>query len=140
MTFPEFDEFQKHLMQQVEEMRTTKGKEYANSEDRFANFKRLASELGMSPEQVLWVYLTKHLDAIRSYIRTQQTHSTEPIQGRIVDAITYLTLLAGIIFEREQQNGQQQRDKPLHSRREVLDLPKSSWDEEARPDVPRCDG
>ena len=97
MTFPEFDAFQLALLEQVKAMATSKGKEYANGEDRFGNFNLLATRLGLTREQVLWVYLVKHLDGIESFIMTRTIHSNEPIQGRIVDAITYLTILAGML-------------------------------------------
>jgi hypothetical protein len=47
-----------------------------------------------------WVYLKKHLDSIASYVKDGKIHSTEPIRGRIVDAIVYLTLIGGMIEER----------------------------------------
>jgi hypothetical protein len=101
MTFNEFDKFQEQLLKQVVEMKNTKGKEYANSESRFANFDRLSVRLNISNLAVALVYLTKHMDAIESYIARGRTYSTETIQGRIVDAITYLTLIAGMIEEKE---------------------------------------
>lgn len=81
----------------------TKGEEYANSgerrdTDQLANFKRLAAEMGITPEQVLNVYLTKHMDGIKSYIRTGKVLS-EPIEGRIDDAILYLILLKGLVID-----------------------------------------
>lgn len=104
MTFENFEEFQHTLLEECQGMGKTKGKEYANSEDRFGNFNRLAERLGISREQVLYVYMTKHLDGIESRIVTGKTFSTESTRGRIVDVITYLTLLAGM-FE-EAQSGQ----------------------------------
>lgn len=104
------------------ELTATKGEEYANNapidapasstdirnqladaQDQHANFKRLASELGMTPEQVLSVYLTKHLDATKSYLKHGRVWS-EPIEGRIDDAILYLILLKGLIIERREVN------------------------------------
>lgn len=100
MTFQEFDKFQADLLAEVVRMRDTKGKEYANSESRFANFDRLAAELGLSNIDIAWVYATKHLDSIRQAIRTKQfTGRAEPIIGRFVDFVTYLTLIAGMIQE-----------------------------------------
>jgi hypothetical protein len=99
MTFDEFDEVTRQIIAQVCRMSETKGREYARSEDRFANFDRLAKDLQLSREKVLWVYLVKHLDAITNYVKDGHTHSSEPIEGRIVDAITYLMLLAGMIRE-----------------------------------------
>lgn len=99
MTHEQFNEFQAQLLAEVVAMKDTKGKEYANSEDRFANFKRLAPQLGITPLQVAWVYTAKHLDAIASFCRTGQTQSTESFRSRIVDAITYLTLIGGMSDE-----------------------------------------
>ena|ERR1700676_4299803 len=104
MTFEEFDKYQAELLEQVVNMRNTKGKEYANSISRFANFDRLSGRLGITNIAVACVYMTKHLDSIESYIKNNQTYSTESIHGRIVDAITYLTLISGMIKEDELKN------------------------------------
>lgn len=113
MTFPEFDTFSEKLLNQVVNMKNSKGKEYANSEDRFANFDRLAERLELKNTQIGWVYLTKHLDAIESYIKCGFSHSTETIQGRIVDAICYLTLIAGMIQEQEDFQGETEQGEEL---------------------------
>lgn len=99
MTFNDFNHFQLKLIDEVLKMRDTKGKEYANSENRFANFDRLSARLGLKNIAIAWVYTTKHIDALENYIKTGQSHSTEPTRGRIVDIITYLTLIAGMIEE-----------------------------------------
>jgi hypothetical protein len=101
MTFEQFDKVCDSIIAQCLKMRDTKGKEYARSEDRFDNFNRLAQTLGISREKVLWVYCTKHLDGITSYVNNGQTYSDERIRGRIVDAITYLMLLAGMVEEND---------------------------------------
>ena len=75
----------------------TKGREYANSDDQLANFKRLGKQLGLSPEKVIMVYMTKHLDSIHSYVRNPEQDLSEPIDGRIDDAILYLILLKASI-------------------------------------------
>ncbi len=102
MTHSAFNSYQATVLEQVIKMKDTKGKEYANNDgERFANFNRLAAMLDMTNIQVAWIYLAKHLDSISSYCRTGQTFSSEPIEGRIVDAITYLTLIAGMIHEKD---------------------------------------
>jgi hypothetical protein len=83
----------------------SKGREYANdSEDSLSNFKRLGKQLGLPPEAVTLVFLTKHLDSISSYIRSLQGQgnytSSEPIEGRIDDAILYLILLKALVQTR----------------------------------------
>lgn len=103
MTFQEFDEFFASLVSEIKSISKTKGKEYANSEDRFANFNRLSSRLNLPRLHIAEVYLTKHLDAIESYISKGRTYSTETIQGRIVDAVLYLILIAGMIQEEEKR-------------------------------------
>jgi hypothetical protein len=99
MTFEQFNHYQAKLLEEVVAMKDTKGKEYAHSEDRFANFNRLASGLGLSNVQIAWVYAMKHKDSIESYIKDAKTYSGETIRGRIVDLITYLTLIGGMIEE-----------------------------------------
>lgn len=113
MTFAEFDAYTEALLTDVRLMRDTKGKEYAGPKDRFDNFNRLAQRMGLKREQVWQVYFTKHWDAIESYIRDGQTYSTEGIRGRIVDAITYLTLLAGMIHEDQQGHQTSDINSPI---------------------------
>ncbi len=84
----------------MHELTASKGVEYANSDDQLANFKRLSEKLGLTPEAVNLVYLTKHIDAIESYVKNGKSNS-EPIHGRIEDAILYLILLKSIIVEKE---------------------------------------
>ncbi|TXG97713.1 MAG: hypothetical protein E6R08_06235 [Nevskiaceae bacterium] len=103
------DRFQSLLTFQLEQLKkltATKGKEYTNNEssgaaDQHANFYRQAQELGLTPEQVLGVYLNKHLDAVKSFIKTGAVLS-EPIEGRIDDAILYLILLRGLVIDRQE--------------------------------------
>ena len=99
MTFEEFDKFQEGLLNEVVGMKDTKGREYAHSADRFANFNRLSEKLGLPNTVIGWVYCKKHIDGIESYVRDNQVYSTEGVRGRIVDAIVYLTLIAGMIEE-----------------------------------------
>jgi hypothetical protein len=103
VTFDQFNSFQDALLEEVRGMAKTKGKEYANGEDRFGNFNRLAQRLKISREHVLYVYLGKHLDGIETRLVTGQTFSAEGTRGRIVDAITYLTLLAGMLEEESRE-------------------------------------
>lgn len=89
--------------EQLLSLTNSKGAEYAHSEDQLANFKRLGAELGLHPTTVLKVYLQKHLDAITAYVRARQAGDlpieSEPIDGRIDDAILYLILLKGLIHD-----------------------------------------
>lgn len=79
----------------------TKGGEYASDADALDNFKSGAADIGINPKQILWIYMSKHLKSIKSYIRKGHALSTEPIEGRIQDARNYLFLLHCLIKEEE---------------------------------------
>lgn len=79
----------------------TKGREYTQR-DRLDNFKRIGRELGVDPKVILWVYLKKHLDSITNYIKEGKVYS-EPIEGRIMDARVYLSLLRCLIEEEKKE-------------------------------------
>jgi hypothetical protein len=89
----------------LQQLSSTKGKEYARDDsDTLANFKRLGVSLDMSPEAILFVYLAKHMDAITHYIAKRgwdrPQGESEPITGRIDDAVLYLILLKGLLRDR----------------------------------------
>lgn len=89
---------------EMEALTATKGEEYAASDDQLANFKRSAEQAGITPEQVWLIFFNKHADAIRSYVKmargTREYVPSEPIEGRIDDAILYLILLKALVQER----------------------------------------
>ncbi len=87
-------------LEKAMETRKTKGKDYSNSDDQNSNFKRLSQKLNLSPETILWVYLTKHLDSIETFIREGKVAS-EPIDSRIIDSVNYLLILHSLINEKE---------------------------------------
>ena len=72
-------------------------KEYARSTDNvFANFERIANDMHLTREMVLWIYLYKHIDGIKAYIEGHDSQR-EDVRGRITDAIVYLKILWGMI-------------------------------------------
>jgi len=108
MTNDRFNEIARGFFSFLEHVSATKGKEYANGEDRLGNFKREALKLDVMPETVCHIYLAKHLDSIDHFVKNVQTTGvpppilSEPIHGRIGDAIVYLMLLDALIVEREE--------------------------------------
>lgn len=82
-------------------MRDVKGKEYAHSEECFANFNRAAERLKLDRLKVAMVYRDKHIDSIASFIADRKTYSGEHIRGRYIDAINYLTFELGMIEEEQ---------------------------------------
>lgn len=95
------------LHERLCDLTATKGEEYrgVGEESQFGNFERHAKRLGMTREQILSVYLGKHMDAIDTFIKDHAAgvdrSYSEPITGRIDDAILYLTLLRGMVSENE---------------------------------------
>jgi len=84
-----------------------KGAEYSRGEeDVNSNFKRVAEAIGSDPVSVAYVYFLKHIDSITNYVKTRQTPSGEPIEGRIHDAINYLAILGSLIEEQRLQSGE----------------------------------
>lgn len=83
-------------------MRDNGQKEYARkSDDVHANFKRISAYTGVPPAKVLMTYLMKHIDGINAHIDGHRSQR-EAVEGRIVDAITYLFLLSGLITAEEE--------------------------------------
>ena len=71
-------------------------KEYADdTRNVFANFSRIANRLDLSQEEVLLVYLFKHIDGITSHVKGHESQR-EDVRGRITDAIVYLCILWGM--------------------------------------------
>ena len=84
-------------IQQILKTRDDGQKEYARDIDNvFANFERVGKYVGVSKEQVLMVYLLKHVDGIMAYINGHKSQR-EDVTGRITDAIVYLLLLRGMV-------------------------------------------
>jgi hypothetical protein len=101
-----FRETINELHKRLIDLTVTKGEEYKRREDsQFANFDRCAAELGLTREQVLMVYLNKHLNSIVVYTKDSAAGGNkayaEPIVGRIDDSILYLLILRGMVEDRE---------------------------------------
>ena len=84
-------------------MRAACQKEDARKESNaFANFERVGKNLDISREEVLLVYLLKHIDGICSFVKGHKSQR-EDVRGRLTDAIVYLCLLWGMINEEEER-------------------------------------
>ncbi len=102
MTHKQREEIITSVLQEAEKLREVKGNDYSGTEDCNSNFKRLGKKLNLTPETILWVYLTKHLDSIETFIREGKVAS-EPIDSRIIDSINYLLILQSLINESRQK-------------------------------------
>lgn len=103
----EFDEVVNSTIEDIQKLLTVKGGEYAGSEDRLGNFKRGAELTGVSPLQVLFIYLSKHYDAFATFVRDEASGTERPrsesITGRLDDIINYCILAKGLVRESEQE-------------------------------------
>lgn len=80
-----------------QEVRKAGQREYAHDEDNaLANFERVAAALNLTREQVLMVYLLKHLDGIAAWVKGHRSQR-EDVRGRIKDARMYLALLRAMV-------------------------------------------
>jgi hypothetical protein len=108
MTRTQFRKYRRLLRKEADEISKTKGRDYAGVSDVNANFKAAAANIGLSKYQIWFVYFDKHLSAIRNGIRFNPRNpevASEPLRGRIIDAINYLQLL-GAMLEEDQQTTQ----------------------------------
>lgn len=103
MNTKELDMLVNQTFADIKRLLVVKGGEYANAEDRLANFKRGAGLTGCTPLQVLFIYMSKHYDAVASFAQTsakgEARPSSEPIEGRLDDLINYCLLAKGLIAE-----------------------------------------
>lgn len=88
-----------------------KGGEYSGYDDRLANFKRSALDAGTTPLQALLIFMGKHYDAVKTYIRDDAAGNirpaSEPIDGRVHDLINYLLLFKAMLVEDRERVGQE---------------------------------
>lgn len=107
MNTKELDMLVNQTFADIKRLLVVKGGEYANAEDRLANFKRGAGLTGCTPLQVLFIYMSKHYDAVASFAQTsakgEARPSSEPIEGRLDGLINYCLLAKGLIREQAAQ-------------------------------------
>jgi len=96
----QYDVFKKlggDFLARMQDLLDKKGADYTcGDEDRLANFKRLAERTGVTPMQVWWVFVQKHLAAIENYVKSGKVES-EPIHGRLQDVANYCLLASALI-------------------------------------------
>lgn len=93
-----------NIFADVDNLLLTKGKAYSSLNDSLANFYRNAERLGLTPFQIWAVYFNKHIDSINNAIQYNPSNpvdSSEGLEGRIRDAITYLTILECLLIEQK---------------------------------------
>lgn len=92
-------------IKQIKDLAKLKGGEYSGDDDRLANFRRNAADIGLTMEQIWRIYAGKHWGAITQFVKDLGTGKTrkrmEPLSGRADDLIVYLILFKAMLEERE---------------------------------------
>ena len=96
-TKADIKDLMERIFKELQETREAGQKEYAHDEENaFANFERTANDLGLSREQVLWVFFNKHRDGVTAWIKGHRSQR-EDVRGRIKDMMVYLVLMWGMV-------------------------------------------
>jgi|TARA_R100001530_G_scaffold76487_1_gene53710 hypothetical protein len=90
------------IFKTIQKTRDAGQKEYArNHNNAFANFEKISDNLDIPREEVLLVYLLKHIDGICSHVKGNISQR-EDVRGRITDVIVYLCLLWGMVNQNKE--------------------------------------
>ena len=105
MTNDEFEVLFADTVVELGNLLHVKGGEYSDNTDRLSNFHRGAALTSIQPLTVLFVYMSKHYDAVATYIRDQETGfervRSEPIEGRLYDLMNYCLFALAIIQDEQ---------------------------------------
>jgi hypothetical protein len=98
----EFDDLLEETITEIRATLFNKGSEYATF-DRLDGFKSSAAFNGITVEQALWFFVTKHIIALRDFIRKDSHGDTPPYnqwKEKTGDIINYMILLRAILKDR----------------------------------------
>lgn len=103
----QYDALMDKLTEEMKKLASVKGGEYSGDNDRLANFRRNAANLGVPMELIWAVYAAKHWDAIMQYVQDLVSGKTRPrnetIGGRAHDLLVYLTLFCAMLEEQDNE-------------------------------------
>jgi len=103
MTHEEYEAVAGGLISHAQEIEDAKRPSYTlGSEDVLANFKRVGERTGLTPGQVLSVYLLKHVDSITAALCRPDLPQAEAVKGRFADGLNYLKLGFALWSEEEE--------------------------------------
>ena len=102
MTHDEMSDFiQNDLIPKVIKTRDQAQKEYAEADNVFANFENVARFIGGDRDEAIMTYLIKHIQGLGSYTCKGVVAQREGVEGRIIDSIVYLFLLAASLEDKQ---------------------------------------
>ena len=102
------DEFEALLdgwLQHIKNILSTKSEEYSSDDDVLRNFNDTAELNGVEPEYALWGFVSKHIIALKDFIKMAEEEGVFVTRSqwyeKINDIICYLLLLKALLKERE---------------------------------------
>lgn len=123
MTPERYQEVVNYFFEAINEIASTKGKEYTGGVDALKNFKDLSATYGtnehgqalITPTAICHVYMAKHYHSLCSIVKDrnkgQFKEYSEPIFSRCLDLIVYTMLLYANMLEAEHNNVDVPNDK-----------------------------
>ena len=99
MTTEDFNALVEETYREFKETLCTKANQYANCDDRLANFKDAAKFLDVDPKQALWGFVTKHIIALNDFIQLDTSPSEQQWCEKTGDIICYMILLRGLLVD-----------------------------------------
>lgn len=99
MTFIEFASFAKELVFSLLVILTHKGKDYANSQDPFYNFRESARSSGITTVQSVYNQFCIKKTRLDNLLWGSKEPNYESIDDNIDDAINYLIILKAVLEE-----------------------------------------
>ena len=88
-----------------------KSKEYDFGKDRLRSFKVASKLLNNNPKEALLGYLTKHIISIYDMVPESKNFTYDKFEEKITDAINYLLLLKGLLYEEKFSDTESPFDK-----------------------------
>lgn len=96
MTVNEFNQGMRVFYTECLNIMETKGKEYAREDQVLTDVRELAVAIGSTIVGVLFVYMWKHITALRYFVRNKGVES-EAIRSRLKDIANYAGMLAVVL-------------------------------------------
>lgn len=100
----EFNKYTSEIIRHCESIIKSKNAEYSPNEDKVANFRNAAKFSGQSMEAVLFGYLLKHWDSIKTMCLSKNQYSLSTWKEKLGDNIVYSMILFAIVASKHQEN------------------------------------
>ncbi len=103
MNTEQFNELVNVVHAKCKDVLAKKGVDYTpNKDNRLSQFETIAEAVGITPRQVIGVFLMKHQESIAKVIRGEVLKG-EQLEEKVVDEINYLCLLLAQCREERDQ-------------------------------------